>query len=50
LGVPAQRLTITMNNSIVRPILFEYFKSTAEVLQAEYDRSKQQNAAANLGR
>lgn len=39
-----------MNNPIDRPILFEYFESTAGVLQAEYERSKQQNAAANLGR
>jgi len=33
-----------------RPILFEYFKSTADVLLSEYARSSQQNSSANLGR
>ncbi len=33
-----------------RPILFEYFESTADVLLSEYKRSSQQNASANLGR
>ena len=33
-----------------RPILFSYFDDTAKVLLEEYNRSKQQNASANLGK
>lgn len=33
-----------------RPILFEYFESTADVLLSQYKRSSQQNASANLGK
>lgn len=33
-----------------RPVLFEYFGSTADVLLAEYERSKLQGASANLGK
>ena len=36
-----------MNN---KPILYPYFQKTAEVLLAEYNRSKEQNASANLGK
>jgi hypothetical protein len=34
----------------MKPILFDYFKKTAIVLEANYDRSAKQNASANLGR
>lgn len=33
-----------------KPILYSYFKKTADVLLAEFERSKEQNASANLGR
>lgn len=33
-----------------RPILFEYFKTTTDVLLSEYERSKTQSASANLGK
>lgn len=33
-----------------KPILYQYFKKTAVVLLAEYDRSKEQNSSANLGK
>lgn len=38
------------NQSNNRPILYEYFNSTANVILAEYERSKQQNASNNLGK
>ncbi|OGC45214.1 hypothetical protein A2V49_01235 [candidate division WWE3 bacterium RBG_19FT_COMBO_34_6] len=33
-----------------KPILYPYFKKSADVLSAEYSRSKEQSASANLGR
>ena len=33
-----------------RPLLFPYFNDTAQVLLAEFQRSSQQGASANLGR
>jgi hypothetical protein len=33
-----------------RPLLYSYFKSTADVLRAEYNRSAQQVASSNLGK
>jgi len=33
-----------------KPILYPYFQRTAEVLLAEYERSKEQNASSNLGK
>lgn len=33
-----------------RPVLFEYFESTADILLSEYKRSSQQISSANLGR
>ena len=32
-----------------RPLLYQYFADSADVLLAEYNRSKQQNASTNLG-
>jgi len=32
-----------------KPILYPYFQKTAEVLLAEYERSKEQKASSNLG-
>lgn len=34
----------------MKPILFDYFKKTAKVLEANYDRSAEQNASSNLGK
>ncbi len=36
-----------MNN---KPILYSYFQKTADVLLAEYNRSKEQNASDNIGK
>lgn len=33
-----------------KPILYSYFKKTADVLLSEYNRSKEQNTSANLGK
>ena len=33
-----------------KPVLYSYFQKTAELLLAEYNRSKEQNASANLGK
>jgi hypothetical protein len=33
-----------------KPILYSYFRKTAEVLSAEYERSKEQSASLNLGK
>ena len=33
-----------------RPLLFQYFEDTADVLLAEYNRSAQQKAPSNLGK
>jgi len=38
-----------MAHIIKRPILHEYFRDSADVLLAEYERSKGQEAATNLG-
>ncbi|MDD4126206.1 MAG: hypothetical protein PHV39_00775 [Methanomicrobium sp.] len=38
------------NSSENKPILFDYFESTAEVLLSQYNRSSLQNASTNLGR
>ena len=38
-----------MAHIIKRPILYEYFRDSADVLLAEYERSKGQEAAANIG-
>ena len=32
-----------------RPILYDYFKKSADVLLAEYERTKEQQASANIG-
>ncbi len=32
-----------------RPILYDYFKKSADVLLAEYERTKEQEASANIG-
>jgi len=37
------------NNQDNRPILYDYFKDSADVLLAEYQRSKGQKSAANVG-
>ena len=37
------------NENINMPILYEYFKKTAEVLLKEYERSKEQQSPANIG-
>jgi len=34
----------------MKPVLFDYFKKTAKVLEAIYDRSIEQNASSNLGK
>ncbi|HEY5123252.1 MAG TPA: DUF6602 domain-containing protein [Ignavibacteria bacterium] len=34
----------------MKPVLFDYFKKTAKVLEASYDRSAEQNASTNLGK
>lgn len=34
----------------MKPVLFDYFKKTAKVLEANYDRSAEQKASTNLGR
>jgi len=38
-----------MTQSVKRPILYDYFRKSADVLLAEYERSKTQGASANLG-
>ncbi len=38
-----------MNTEMKRPLLYAYFNDTADVLLAEYKRSKGQSASANLG-
>jgi len=38
-----------MTPHVKRPILYDYFKKSADVLLAEYERSKIQEASANLG-
>jgi len=32
-----------------RPVLYDYFKKSADVLLAEYERTKEQEASANIG-
>ena len=32
-----------------RPILYDYFKKSADILLAEYERTKEQQASANIG-
>jgi len=36
--------------SIIRPILYNYFDKAADVLMAQYRRSKEQKSSANLGK
>ena len=36
--------------TIMKPILFDYFRKTAKVLEANYDRSSEQNASSKLGK
>lgn len=38
-----------MTPRVKRPILYDYFRESADVLLAEYERSKTQGASANLG-
>lgn len=38
-----------MTPHVTRPILYDYFKKSADVLLAEYERSKAQEATDNLG-
>jgi len=33
-----------------RPILYDYFKKSADVLLAEYERTTEQQASANIGK
>ena len=40
---------MTENGTTARPMLFDYFEKSAEVLLAQYERSKEQNASDNLG-
>lgn len=34
----------------LKPVLIDYFKKTAKVLEANYGRSAEQNASSNLGK
>ena len=38
-----------IEHTVKRPILYDYFKKSADVLLAEYERSKGQEASANIG-
>jgi len=40
---------MTTEPNVRRPILYDYFKRSADVLLAEYERSKGQEASANIG-
>jgi len=40
---------MNIKHTVKRPILYDYFRKSADVLLAEYERSKGQGASANVG-
>jgi hypothetical protein len=44
------RVSTNFMTTTMKPVLFDYFKKTAKVLEANYDRSAEQNAICNLGK